>query len=215
MRLARRRNTVSLVLLLIVSLLPSCGAEQGEPIIDVSDDLSSAAEQPAEPVAVTVPQAGDAIADAMLAASSALYLALLSRADGEGVTSDDGAITLTWSEDADFATGVGSYVIVLDQFTVAEHTDFGPQAVGYTLSGTIMLKSEDGAHSSLLMDLAASHPEPDRYPVEDIAVELTGYMAESGAPRGYVRVNGIEMSFAEISGAFAVATSTTRGDPTE
>jgi hypothetical protein len=215
MRPARCRGIGLLVLILAVSLLPACGAEQGELIVDTGNGPSHDATDSSELV-VTGQQAGDAIADAMLAASAALYMALLSRADSDGVTSEDGALSLTWSDDADFATGVGSYVIVLDRFTVAEHTDFGPQsAAGYTLGGTIMLKSEDGVQSSLLMDLVADHADRDHYPVETIEVELTGYMAESDEPQGYVRVNGTEMSFSEIAGAFNVAASATRPDPTE
>ena len=212
---ARGRSIRLLVLVLAVSLLPACGAKQGESVLDAGDGLSQDRADRNEPV-VTAPQAGEAVADAMLAASAALYMALLSRADSNGVTSEDGALSLTWSDDADFATGVGSYVIVLNNFTVAEHTDFGPQsAAGYTLSGTIMLKSEDGMQSSLLMELIADHADRDHYPVETIDVELTGYAAESDEPRGYVRVNGNEMRFSEIAGAFSVAASTTRRDPTE
>ena len=205
-----------LILSLAVLLLPSCGAAGSE---STGADRSSADAPATDPVesypGVTALQAGDAIADAMLAASSALYLALLSSSDGHGVSSADGALSLSWSDDADFATGIGSYAIELDEFTVAEHTDFGAQAAGYTLTGSIMLESTDGLRSSLLMDLAASHSDPEQYPVRTIEIELSGYSTESAAPHGYVRVNGTEMTFAEVAGAFTVSASTARHAPTE
>jgi hypothetical protein len=200
-----------LILIIVATLtlmdLPGCGARSSE---TGETPLPNTQAEPANPFPpVDSGQAGAAIADAMLSASTALYLALIQGAENNTAALDDGSLTLTWSDDADFATGIGTYEIGLTGFKAGANSEFGAEiASGYVLTGFITLQSPDGNHSTLTMDLTSSHADPVAFPVQRIELEIDGYTGEPETPGGYVRINGREISFADIAGPLSAFSAT-------
>ena len=178
---------------LALFLLFSCG---------VGDHDEPAPPDPAQ-APVTATQAGEVVSDAMLVASQALYLAIATGTSGRRVTTRDGRLSLHWSEDADFLSGAGTYEIALDRYVVAEDDPFAIAYHGYLLNGTILLRSETGARTRLVLDLETGHTDPERYPARLVELDLSGFSdSEESATEGFVRVNGQEFSFAELAEAF-------------
>lgn len=182
-----------LVTTLALVMLLSCSA-------DDHDELD-----PPDPTQapLTATQAGEAVSDAMLVASQALYLAIATGTSDRRVATEDGRLSLTWSEDADFLSGAGEYEIALDRYAVADDDPFAIAYHGYLLSGTILLRSETGAQTRLVLDLETEHADPELYPARLVELDLSGFTDSEGSETdGIVRVNGREFSFAELAEAF-------------
>ncbi len=187
-------SRTSFAALIALALLLSCAADDPEVPVPVPDPAQAP---------LTATEAGEVVADAMLVASQALYLAITASASDRSVSSDDGRLSLTWSEDADFLSGAGTYEITLDRYAVAEDDPFAVAYHGYRLSGTILLQSETGARTRLVMELEADHDEPETHPARRVAIDLSGFAdAEEPATEGGVLVNAQEFSFAELAEAF-------------
>ncbi|TVQ18256.1 MAG: hypothetical protein EA382_17905 [Spirochaetaceae bacterium] len=147
---------------------------------------------------VTIPQAGEAVSDAMLIASFALYRALASgRAGVRQIASEDGRLTMSWSDDADFASGRGRYTIIVDDYSIPLDDPFSSYAYGYALSGSIVLESTTGGDATLTFDLGARHHDPERYPVERLSMNLDG-----SADSDTVIVNGTRFSLSDLTSIF-------------
>jgi hypothetical protein len=156
-----------------------------------------------ESARITSAQAGEVISDAMLAASQALYYAITTAPDGRAVTSPDGRLHLSWSEDASFLSGAGTYMITLDEYSVPSDYPFADHYVGYVLTGTIVMRSAAGQHTELAFDLQSSHPNPRLHPASTVKVELSGFSSSEDAKTiGSVLVNGQEFAFADLAAAF-------------
>ncbi|MFW5688921.1 MAG: hypothetical protein ACOC1U_05040 [Spirochaetota bacterium] len=151
---------------------------------------------------LSVQQAGEIISDAMLITSQALYLAIAGTGESREVATDDRALVLSWSEEANFLTGVGRYELELDDYAIPENDPFSEHYHGYVFTGTIVLESPTGADTAIAFELDASHPSPDDYPGERVVLNLGGASeADTDAP-GTVLVNGREFSFEELSASF-------------
>ena len=178
---------------LTLFLLFSCSA----------DDRDEAAPPAPTEAPVTTAQAGEVVSDAMLVASQALYLAIATGASDRQVATDNGRLSLAWSEDADFLSGAGVYEIELDRYAIADDDPFALAYHGYLLTGTITLRSETGARTRLAVDLETDHADPELYPARIVELDLSGFAdAEESATVGYVRINGQEFTFAELDEAF-------------
>ena len=152
---------------------------------------------------VTTVQAEQAMSDAMLVSALSLFLAFSAEEGDTSVSSEDGALSLAWDESADFTSGVGTYTITMDEYAVPPDDPFGDQYNGYTLDGTVVMGSSDGATTRMTMNLDASHEDTEAFPVQLIEMELTGIQDDPEAmPTGYIRINGYDMEFEELAGAF-------------
>ena len=117
------------VALLVILLFAGCGAAGGDE--GGRSETASGARRAPEPTAV---QAGEAVSDAMLVTSQALYLAIAAPPVSRRVVADDGRLSLEWSEDANFMTGAGTYDIVLDGYAIAPDDPFAEHYHGYSLT---------------------------------------------------------------------------------
>jgi hypothetical protein len=182
----------------VLLLLAGCNAP--------TDDGETGVE-PARPndwPVVTSRQAGEAVSDAMLITSQALYLAIATNTGSREVTSDDGLLRLSWSEDADFLTGIGTYEIALDGYAIAADDPFSEHYHGYALTGTIRLASAPGADTRIDFALDADHADGERFPAKRIELRLGHEDAdtEDGARDTYVRVNAEEFPFEDLAASF-------------
>ncbi|MFW6293732.1 MAG: hypothetical protein ACOC7V_15615, partial [Spirochaetota bacterium] len=154
---------------------------------DAAGDAEETVAEPSRPndwPTVTTRQAGEAVSDAMLITSQALYLAIATGTEAREVRSADDLLRLSWSEDADFLTGNGSYEISLDGYTIAADDRFAEHYHGYALTGTISLESEPGADTRVAFVLDSDHEDADRYPARRIELRLG-----PGESEAFVRVN--------------------------
>jgi len=198
----RHAATVPTVAALIMFILAGCNAP--------ADDGEAAAEPsgPHDWPAVTPSQAGEAVSDAMLITSQALYLAIATETDSRKVTSADGLLRLSWSEDADFLTGNGTYEISLDGYAIAAEDPFAEHYHGYAITGTISLASEPGAETRISFALDSEHEDAERFPARRIELRLGYEDSDDGAdennaePEAFVRVNGEEFPFDELAASF-------------
>ena len=185
-----------LVALVVTVAIAACSAAPPDEH-DVPDAAETSVAADATP-RVTVPQAGEAVSDAMLVASFALYRALATgRAGVRQMSSEDGRLTMSWSDDADFASGRGRYTIIVDDYSIPLDDPFSEYAYGYALSGSIVLESATGDDSTLAFDLEARHDDPERYPVVRLAMNLDGSIGSDT-----VVVNGVRFSLADLTSIF-------------
>jgi len=177
--------------LIAVLALPACGrsdAEHGE-----------AAGGTATMPSVTAVQAGDAVSDAMLIASRALYLALGSAESSREVRSDDGLLVLTRSDDADVLSGSGSYRIELDGYAIPPDDPFSDHYHGYSFSGSVELGSTPANGTRTVFDLDATHADSERYPVRRLELEMSRKAGDERAATAAARVNGTGFAFGDLA----------------
>ena len=178
----------------LLAILAACGGGDEHPV--APDEEEAGPDLSAE-------QAGAAIADAFLVTSRALYLAITAPSDSRSVSSPNGALMLSWSEDADFLTGTGTYEVELDDYTIPEDDPFAELYNGHRLTGRIELASPAGEPTALDFDLQVSHPEPEVYPAQSIRIDLTGLArGEEREPEGRLIINGRLFTFEELAPAF-------------
>ena len=67
---------------------------------------------------LTPEQAEEALSDAMLVSAVSLLLALGAAPGETSAYSEDGRIGISWSDDADFSTGIGTYTITMVEYAV-------------------------------------------------------------------------------------------------
>lgn len=158
---------------------------------------------------ITAEEASEAISDAMLIASRALYLAINEPSVTREVATEDGRLRLEWSEDASFLSGAGTYLITLDEFSINETDPFARHSYGYVFTGTIRLYSETGTRTEIDFNLQTGHPEPETHPARTIRLSLAGFASEEGdetdapsATEGTILVNGRPFSFDELAASF-------------
>jgi len=195
--LARRPASAALAVATLVLLaLTGCNAppDDGETAADAA--------RPDDWPAVTAAQAGEAVSDAMLITSQALYLAIATSAESREVTSADGLLSLSWSEDADFLTGHGIYEISLDGYAIAADDPFAEHYHGYSLTGTISLASAPGTDTQISFALDSDHEDAARFPARRIELRLGDGDADDGEDEPFVRVNGEDFAFEELATSF-------------
>lgn len=152
---------------------------------------------------VTSTQAEQAMSDAMLVSALSLFLAFGAEEGDTSVSDDDGGLSLSWDEDADFTSGIGTYTITMKDYTVPPDDPFGVEYNGYTLNGTVVMGSTDGTNTTMTMNLATSHADAEAHPVKLIELELNGFQSDPDAmPTGFIRINGHDMEFEDLVGAF-------------
>lgn len=193
MRSERLKSTWAnaLAALFVVAMTSACN---GEPAPEES--------APARPP-VDAGQAGEAVSDAMLVASQALYLAISGPTRARRAESSDGRLVLVWSEDADFLTGAGTYEITVDEYTIGPDDPFAEYSAGYALSGTILMSSQTGASTLLVFDLELSHEDADAFPARSLELRLSGFQdGTDREPDGSIRVNGREFDFDDLVASF-------------
>ncbi|MEE8440521.1 MAG: hypothetical protein V3S41_02275 [Spirochaetia bacterium] len=192
----RNRVATTLTVIVVMALgLFGCGGSDGE-------SGSRRATEPKLPE-VTVVQAEQAVSDAMLIAGLSLFLAFGAEEGATSVSNEEGSLTLSWDEDADFNTGAGLYTITLTDYAVPADDPFGADYNGYVLNGTVVMGSADGVSATLKLDLATSHEDSENYPVQTIDMEIEEIQNEAEQlPTGHVRINGHEMSLEDLAQAF-------------
>lgn len=200
---AARKRLTQLALLVLVASLSMLGCtERGT---NSQPSAGAATEQPPLP-AVTPDQAEQALTDAMLVSAVSLLLALGVEEGESSASSEDQRLTLSWSDDADFATGIGTYTVTMSEYAVPAKDLFASEYHGYILSGTVTLGSDDGIHQQMTFDLQTSHPDSAAYPVQSIDVTISGGTADGGeAPTGRVLINGHEMDLRDLGAAFELS----------
>ncbi len=181
---------------LLLVILVGCGAPADQGVTNSNQG------EPNDWPTVTTKQAGEAVSDAMITTSQALYLAIATRTAEREVTSADGLLRLSWSEDADFLTGNGSYEISLDGYSIAADDPFAEHYHGYALTGTISLESAPGTETRISFALDSEHGDPDRFPAKRIELRLGNDNEGDDSSRSFVRVNGEEFPFEELAGSF-------------
>lgn len=180
----------------LCSLLAGCRAR---PAGIVGNEASG---QPGMPD-VTPLQAEEALSDAMLVSAVALLLAFGADESTRSVSSDDGKLSLAWSDDADFMTGLGTYTMTMDHFSIPADDSFAAAYAGYVLSGTVEMASRDGVEQRMTFDLVATHDDPENHPVRVIDVEVSGAAGDDRTmPKGHIRINDREMDFSALAAAF-------------
>lgn len=159
--------------------------------------------------AISSEQASEAISDAMLVASRALYLAINEPSVTRTVATEDGRLRLEWSEDASFLSGAGTYLITLNDYTIDASDPFSRHSYGYVFTGTIRLYSETGTKTEIDFNLSTTHAEPQTHPARTIRLSLSGFASESAdAPdarsttEGTIVVNGRSFTFEELAASF-------------
>ncbi|MCK4513766.1 MAG: hypothetical protein KAU31_00840, partial [Spirochaetaceae bacterium] len=149
---------------------------------------------------VTVAEAEQAMADAMLISALSLFLAFGAEEGDTSVSNEDGSLSLSWDDEADLMTGIGLYTITMKDYTVPSDDPFGAEYNGYVLNGTVVTGSTDGVSTTLKMDLAMSHEDSENYPVQTINMDLEGFQNDAErVPTGHVLINGHEMNFEDLA----------------
>ncbi len=193
--IARAFHAFFALVVAVATAVATAACSAAPPDDGVAAEAATAAERLPQ---VTIPQAGEAVSDAMLIASFALYRALASgRAGVRQIASEDGRLNMSWSDDADFASGRGRYTIIVDDYSIPLDDPFAGYAYGYALSGSIVLESATGDDSTLAFDLEARHDDPERFPVERLAMNLDGSVDSDT-----VVVNGVRFSLADLTSIF-------------
>jgi hypothetical protein len=153
---------------------------------------------------VTTLQAEQAMSDAMLVSALSLFLAFGAEESETSVSNQDGSLTLSWDESADFTSGIGTYTVTMAQYTVPEDDPFGTDYNGYVLDGEVVMGSTDGVNTTMTMDLETSHPDPENFPVQLIEMELKSIQADPGAvPEGSIIINGHAVEFEDLARVFS------------
>lgn len=193
----KRSGILMLIAVLLVAVvLAGCGGDSNKGGQSGSQSARNLPE-------VTTQQAEQAMSDAMLVSALSLFLAFSAEEGDTSVSSEDGALTLAWDEQADFTSGVGTYTITMKEYSVPEDDPFGAEYNGYTLDGTVEMGSSDGATTTMKMNLDTRHEDAEAYPVQLIEMELAGIQSDPDAmPEGYIRINGREMEFDDLASAF-------------
>ena len=151
---------------------------------------------------VTTAQAEQAMSDAMLVSALSLFLAFSAEEGDSMVSNDEGSLSLSWDENADFTTGVGLYTITMTNYAIPAEDPFSTEYNGYLLSGTVVMGSTDGISTTMKMDLTTEHENSVGYPVQTISLNLTGIQAATDQlPTGRILINGHAMSFEDLSQA--------------
>lgn len=188
-------GTILIVIMVMALSLFGCGGSNGD-----SDSGRTSQRNLPE---VTVAEAEQAMADAMLISALSLFLAFGAEEGDTSVSNEEGSLSLSWDDDADLMTGIGLYTITMEDYTVPSDDPFGTEYNGYVLSGTVIMGSADGVSTTLEMDLAMSHEDADNYPVQTINMELEGFQNDTEqVPTGQVLINGHEMKFEDLAQAF-------------
>jgi len=189
-------RTVALIVVVVSALgVFSCGGDDGE----------SGTRQVAESELpeVTTAEAEQAMSDAMLVSALSLFLVFGAEDGNTNVANDEGSVSVSWDDKADFTTGVGLYTITMTDYTVPTDDPFGADYNGYVLNGTVVMGSPDGISTTLKIDLATIHPDAETFPVQTIELDLEGIQESTEQmPEGEIRINGHEMSFEDLAPAF-------------
>lgn len=200
----KRRTVLLLLITVLVSVvLTGCG-ESGanEPGGQGASSVDTGEGQLPE---VTPLQARAAMSDAMLASAISLFLAFEAAPGTTSMSNSDGSLMLEWDDTADFATGVGSYTIRMNAFTVSPEEVYSDEYNGYVLSGSVEMASTDGVTTRIIMDLDATHDDAETHPVQQISMELEGVENdESVVPTGSIFVNGHDTPFRDLADSFAL-----------
>lgn len=145
-----------------------------------------------------------ALSDAFLVTSSSMLLpASADTSVTDRAAIPDGSMVLAWGS-IDPARGIGRYTLTLSEYAVPGESRFAAAYHGYLLSGTATMGSEDGEHTTIELDLTASHPEPEANPVQRIEARISGITPQMERPiSGEAQVNGRSVELDTVAELFA------------